>query len=193
MRKLFVWIPKTAGTAIFSQLQKEGMKLYLENNLHEFNNEGDACFGHFDVKALIKCRVISKEYWDNCKPFCVVRNPYARFVSLYNDFLKSGRIFPNTTIRKFATTLPTLTRKPGYYNVKDFSQAASQIEWLFPGIEIRRFEDIVKDLPHLNRSTDNHWMTYYDNELLKMVTDIYYDGITMLNYPIIERKDDFLQ
>ena len=189
MNKLFIWIPKTGGTSLFSQLQKEGMTLYLEDTIHKFKNEGSACFGHFDVKSLLRCRVINKDYWDNCQPFAVVRNPYDRFVSLYHDFLKSGRIFPNTTIRRFATILPTLTRRPGYFNVRDFSQTASQIEWLSPGIEIRRFEDIIKNLPHLNKSTDNPWMEYYDNELLKMVTDLYYDDITLLNYPLIERND----
>lgn len=181
---IFVWIPKTGGSSQFSELQKTGMKLYLEDNLHEFRNEGDACFGHFDVKLLSRNRVISKEYWEANKAFCVVRNPYDRFVSLYHDFLKSGRIFPDTTIRKFATILPTLTRKPGYYNVRDFSQTASQVEWIFPGVEIKRFEEITKALPHLNRSTEKPYMTYYNNELLKMVTNLYYDDFTLLGYTI---------
>lgn len=181
---IFVWIPKTAGSSLYSVLKEQGMKLYLDENLYEFDNKGSACFGHHDVKLLIKTRVISSDYWKNNKAFCVVRNPYHRFVSLYNDFLKSGRIFPNTTIRKFATILPTLTRKPGYYNVRDFSQTASQVDWIFEGVEIRRFEDVVKDLPHLNKSTDKDYMSYYDNELLKMVTNLYYDDFTILNYPI---------
>ena len=162
------------------------MKLYLEDNIHEFKNEGDACFGHFDVNLLIKLRTISKEYWQNTKAFTVVRNPYDRFISLYHDFLQSGRIYPNTTVRKFATILPTLTRTPGYYNVKDFSQTSSQINWIFEGVEIKRFEDIIKALPHLNKSTDKPYLEYYDSELLKMVTDLYYDDLTVLNYPILE-------
>lgn len=159
--------------------------LYLENNIHEFRNYGNACFGHFDVKQLIKMRTISKEYWQNTEAFTVVRNPYDRFVSLYNDFLKSGRIFPDTTIRKFATILPTLTRKPGYYNVKDFSQTSSQVNWLLPGVEIQRLEDMSNYLPHLNKSSDKPYLEYYDRELLNIVTDIYYDDLTILNYPIL--------
>lgn len=181
MNKLFIHIPKTAGTATFSQLQKEGMKLYLED-YNQFQNTGDACFGHLDVKKLLKVGVISKEYWSNTQAFAVVRNPYPRFVSLYNDFLKSGRIFPNTTIRKFATILPTLTRKPGLYNAENFSQTASQVDWLFPGVEIRRFEDITKYLPHLNKSTEGNHMDYYDSELLQMVGDLYADDFAILGY-----------
>ena len=183
--KLFVWIPKTGGTSYFSQLQKEGMQLYLEDDLHKFNNEGSACFGHIDVKVLLRGGVISKEYWENAEKFCVVRNPYDRFVSLYNDFLKSGRIFPDTSIRKFAVSLPTLTRKPGHYNVKDFSQTASQCEWIVPGVEIRRFEEVTKDLPHLNKSTDRDYMSYYNDELIQIVNTLYADDFAILNYKTI--------
>lgn len=185
MNKLFIHIPKTGGLSLFSELQKEGMKLYLEPDVHKFNNTGDACFGHIDVKLLLKCKVISKDYWDNTRTFAVVRNPYHRFVSLYHDFLKSGRIFPETTLRKFATILPTLTRKPGLYNARDFSQTASQVDWLFPGVEIRRFEDEVKDLPHLNRSTEGDHMSYYDSELIQMVNDLYAEDFAIFNYPVL--------
>lgn len=179
---IFIWIPKCGGTSIFSQ--QNGMKLYL-NNYHEFDNTGDVCFGHADVRELIKRKIITKEYWQNNKAFAVVRNPYHRFISLYFNRLKSGRLDPHVSMKNYAASvLPNVTRKPGLYNVKDFSQASSQVEWLFEGVEIRRFENLT-GLPHLNKSTEGKHMEYYDTELLRLVTDLYYDDLTILNYPII--------
>lgn len=183
--KLFVWIPKTGGTSVYEEFKiKFDMKLYLDN-YREFDNTGSVTFGHYDVKSLIKGQVITKDYWTKVHKLVVVRNPYHRFVSLYNDFLKSGRIFPDTTIRKFATILQNVTRKPGMYNVKDFSQAASQIDWIFDGVEIYKLEDWDDCPHHLNKSTEGNHMDYYTPELIRMVTDLYYDDFTILGYDIL--------
>lgn len=183
MNNLFIWIPKTSGTSTIFQMQS--MKVYLKD-YEQFDNTGDVCFGHADVKQLIKKQIISKEYWQNTKAFTVVRNPYHRFVSLYFNRIKSGRLQPDISMKHYAASvLPNVTRKPGLFNVMDFSQASSQVEWIFEGVEIRRFEDITKDLPHLNRSTEGDHMEYYDTELLKLVTDLYYEDFTILNYDIL--------
>lgn len=182
MNSLFIWIPKTAGTSLFSQLEKDGMQIFLD--YRKFENKGDVTFGHIDVKILLKLGVITKEYWQSCKPFAVVRNPYHRFVSLYHDFLNSGRIFPNISLDNFADILQNVRRKPCLQNTHHFSQAASQVDWLLPGVEIRRFEDVIQGMPHMNKSTQGDHMDYYYTSLKKKVAELYADDFAILNYDL---------
>jgi Sulfotransferase family len=177
---LFIWIPKTAGTSIADHYR---LKIYLDN-YREFNNDGNVTFGHIDVKLLLRAGVISKDYWEQAYKFTVVRNPYDRFISLYNDFKRSGRIDSRVTELRFAHTLQNVTRKPGLYNTLDFSQCASQMDWILPGIVIRRFEDIDVS-PHLNKSEHAPWQKYYNSELVRIVTDLYLDDFILLNYEMI--------
>lgn len=193
MNNLFIWIPKTGGTSIYNSLStKINMQIYIDN-YYTFNNTGNVTFGHADVGCLLSNQIITKEYWQNSNKFTVVRNPYSRFVSLYNDFKKSKRINGNTTLKEFANVISHFTRKPGLFNVMDYSQAASQVSWLLPGVEVYRLENITKlnrdfnlKISHENRTTFDDWLNYYCQETLKMVTDIYYDDFALLNYDIIE-------
>lgn len=170
---LFIWIPKTAGTSILSTYKN--MRVVLDQ---KFDNKGDVTFGHFDVKLLLRQGIISKEYWQQAYKFTVVRNPYDRFISLYQDFKRTGRIPRKLTEIQFAHTLLHVTRKPGLYNTLDFSQCASQVDWLLPGIEIKRFEQLdIK--PHLNKSFGQ---SCYTGELAGIVTELYRDDFILLNY-----------
>lgn len=178
---LFIWIPKTAGTSVLNAFP--GMRTFL-GNYKEFDNKGDVTFGHLDAKELLKQGVISNEYWQQTYKFTVVRNPYDRFISLFKDFKRSGRIHPKMSEVRFAHTLLYVTRKPGIYNTLDFSQCASQIEWVLPGVDIKRFEDL--ELPtHLNRSHRRPWEKYYNSELAYLVTTLYLDDLITLNYNIL--------
>lgn len=190
----FVWIPKTAGTSVYTLMsEKLDMKLYIEN-YQSFNNEGNVTFAHLDVIQLIKNRTIKKEYFDNTLFFSVVRNPYDRFVSLFYDYKKSRRIAPHTTIREFAWAMKQFTRKPGLYNVLDHSQASSQISWLFPGIKILKYENLyeemkrefsLEDIPHENKGIGSFWRDEFQNDdAKKLITELYYDDFTLLNYDI---------
>lgn len=186
MNNLFIWIPKTGGTSIYNALNKKmDMQLYTDNYT-AFDNIGNVSFGHADVSSLLQKQIVTKEYWQSCYKFTVVRNPYSRFISLYNDFRQSKRIPVDTTLKEFASVIEHFTRKPGLFNVMDYSQAASQVNWILPGVEVLRFECISSFCEqHENKGTLDYWLDYYTPETLKMVTDIYYDDLTLLNYEIL--------
>lgn len=187
---LFIWIPKTAGTSIYETLVHKGMVRFLDG-YEKFTNEGSVTFGHADIHNLIKSKIISKEYWSGCYPFMVVRNPYERFVSLWNYFIANNRLSPACTLFDFAYSVYNSTCSPGAYNVHDLSQAAAQHKWHLPGVNTFRFEnltvleqDLGINLQKLNVGKGNH-MNYYDTRSIKIVTDIYYDDFTLFNYDII--------
>jgi hypothetical protein len=191
---VFVWIPKTAGTSTFNAMsEKYKMSLFIEN-YREFKNEGNATFAHLDIISLIKDGIISKEYFSNTKFFTIVRNPYDRFVSLFNDYKKSCRISPSTTLREFAWAMKHFTRKPGLFNVLDHSQCASQNDWIFNGIEILKFENLtvelkekfnIDSLPHLNKTSVMAWQEYYGkDDSAKLVSELYKDDFLTLDYSL---------
>lgn len=202
MNKLFIWIPKTGGTTIFEAIKdKEGMEIYLDifsnfsNKVYyDFNNKGNVTFSHVDIRFLLKSQIINKEYWENSFKFCFVRNPYDRVVSLWNDFKKSKRINEDTTLNQFIWNLLHKTLRPCEYNVKDYSQCSSQVQWLLPNVNIFKFEKLDKTLneifninkvPYLNKSSNRDYTKEYDNNTLKLVTKLYYDDFCALDYPII--------
>lgn len=188
---LFTWIPKNAGSSFYSLMkERRGMSLYLDN-FHHFTNKSSVTFGHVDVRLLINMKIISKEYWDKAIKVAIIRNPYSRFISLYQDFLRSKRLAPDTTPKEFAHVLRHYSRAPGMYNVLDYSQCASQVSWLLPGVRLLRFEYLQEDVagvfgndyivPHEN-SSDVEWREFYDDELREMVYDLYYESFVLLNY-----------
>lgn len=193
---LFIHIPKCAGTSVYDALKKaHDMKLYLDapyNHYSNFDNKGNVCFGHLDVQQLIYEGVIKPEYWRETRHFAFVRNPYDRFMSLWADFKRSNRIHQGTTLWEFAWGLIHLSRKPTLHNAFDFSQCASQVDWLLPGTEILRFENLTEEMmrfgittvPHLNQGCTTSWQNAYDKETLKLVTELYLDDFVLLDYKI---------
>lgn len=189
---LFIWIPKNAGSSFFKLMQdKRNMRLYTQD-YYNFHNSGSVTFGHLNVRFLLEQRFITQEYWNSALKIAITRNPYSRFASLYHDFLRSHRIAPDTTPHSFAHALRSLSRKPGLFNAMDYSQAASQVSWLLPGITLFKFETLQQDifkmfgseyvLPHENNSGTDYRMLY-DEELQNMVYDLFYDAFVLLNYP----------
>lgn len=195
MNHLFTWIPKTAGTSLFKAMQtKYGMKLLLEHNFRDFDNQGSVSFGHLELGLLLEMQVIKKEYWDSANKFAVVRNPYDRFISLYFDFLRTSRIQPTCTPIQFAKACLHSERRPGLYNTFGFSQCSAQRKWIRIGVEIYRYEQLGElqtkldiSLPHENQgqySKFGSFEKHYDHELYQIVTELYYDDLVVLGYEV---------
>jgi hypothetical protein len=188
MNYLFIWIPKTSGTSIFEAMKVyHGMKLYLDD-YHKFENKGSVSFGHLDVSLLMQAGIISKDYWNSVRVFTVVRNPYDRFISLWSDFVRTSRVAPQTTPLQFAQALLNMPRNPGLKNAFGFSQCASQVKWILPGVMTYRYEDrelLPVHTEYLNSGNNDNWINYYDSELVSMVTELYRDDLILLNYPLL--------
>lgn len=180
MNTLFIWIPKTGGTsmAVDKNLQ------VITDNYHTFTNNGDVTFGHADIREILRKGYMSKEYWDDCYRFTIVRNPYTRFISLWRDYVRSKRTVASP--EEFAHILMHIgTRKIGMYNALDYSQCASQVEWIVPNIDILYLEEIAKtELPKLNDGKVEDWRVFYTANLYAMVNELYYDDFTILGYDI---------
>lgn len=189
---LFIWIPKNAGSSLYALLkEKQQMRLFMQD-YYQFDNKGSVTFGHLDVRQLLKSKIISQHYWESARKVAIIRNPYSRFISLYQDFMRSKRLNPYTTPKEFANVLNHYSRQPGLYNVLDYSQGASQISWLLPGVTLLRFEHLQEDvagvfgndyiLPHENAGDHDDWWSFYDHELQEMVYDLFYESFLVLGY-----------
>jgi hypothetical protein len=132
---IFIWIPKNAGTSVFTALHAHGMiKLKSpENVARYFRNSGRVTFGHMAVKPLVADGLVSPQFIRSAFKFAIVRNPYARAVSLYRYLL--GPLLSNwREPPSFADFLGILADgrydKIGPYNSRGLSQCNPQSEWL---------------------------------------------------------------
>ncbi|MFB9150294.1 sulfotransferase family 2 domain-containing protein [Roseovarius ramblicola] len=127
---VFIWIPKTAGSSVFSFLNAGlGMrKLKTVNHAMSFRNRGSVTFDHIHYLSLLKSGIVSGDYHDRAFKFSFVRNPYARVASLYNYStrreLLDGEGFDRFLDRVF------LRPPVGMYNRAGLSQTNPQTDWL---------------------------------------------------------------
>lgn len=126
----FLWIPKTAGTAVFEWLAEEISMIKLRDyrDFRAFPNMGAVTFGHVHYLSLRANRYVNDAFHDSSFRFTVVRDPYERVASLYG-YLQKHRGY----VENFGTFLRQLEmeRSPvGLYNAAGLSQANRQLDWL---------------------------------------------------------------
>ena len=97
---LFIHIPKTGGEFIQSKYNFyqhwKNSKVYKNvYKLKYFENNENFCFGHADIKLILENKIISKDFYNKSFKFCIVRNPYDRFLSIYLYFSKSTEYCKN--------------------------------------------------------------------------------------------------
>lgn len=144
---------------------------------------------------------LDKIIFDNYFKFTFCRNPWDRTVSLYHyykqsmNYYKNKQYIPDEVIRTFENFIEFLNTRNGKII------APSQLSWIKdlngnPRIDfVGRLEDyendwskvcskldIIKELPHLNKSDHKYYKTYYDKKLTKMVEKIYKEDIDFFKY-----------
>jgi hypothetical protein len=104
---LFIWIPKSAGTSVFTALSELGMRKYksIDKARHLFPDRGMTTFSHQSVPLLVSAGAVSADYVARAFKFAFVRNPYDRCASLYRYYVKMKRIPAETGFARFLTTL----------------------------------------------------------------------------------------
>lgn len=149
---IFVWIPKTAGDSITLSLQIERF-LTLEDAKEKFNNTGLVTFGHLSVYSLIEHGVISSEFHQTSEKFCVVRNPYDRFVSLLHYLKRVNRIPKEYKAIDLINDVRCGIPEVGDYNSIGISQCNTQVSWIenISLDTIIRFENLIEDFDLLKR------------------------------------------
>lgn len=177
---IFIWIPKTGGTTFTSWMHPE-MKVYTQPPYcFDLVYTAEMSFGHACPKELLRNNVIPKSVWDSHVKVAIVRNPYDRFVSLYHDFKRTGRIDNRLTQMQFARAILEMNPKPGFFNSDGLSQCALQVDWLLPGVRTNRFEETVgRAKVHLNKGD---YSDKISNDAIPHVNEFYRADFVTLNY-----------
>lgn len=142
---IFIWIPKTGGTTF---AEKNQLKVVTENYSEHIttydHNPINITYGHACPKKLLRMGIISSDAWRYGQKVTIVRDPYTRFVSLYHDYKRTGRIPTNFSQLDFIRGIIEMDPKPDFYNSYRLSMCAPQVEWLLPGINILKYEDHLR-------------------------------------------------
>lgn len=127
---LFIWVPKTAGTSVFTFLSAHlGMiKLKTAKQAMSFRNRGAVTFGHLHYLSLLEAGFVRREFHDSAFKFACVRNPYARAASLYN-YLRERNLAGDACFDRF---LDNIRHRPpiGFYNRSNLSMTNPISDWI---------------------------------------------------------------
>ena len=195
---VFIWIPKTAGTSLWSILDAPKLK-NLRRVKCRFTGRGIVTFGHMDYSQLVKRGYIPRLFDDSAYKFAFVRNPYARTVSLYS-YLKQIRILPaDESFLTFCRGLKENGCEPiGLYNTHGLSQCNPQVRWI-ENTEmsyIGKVESINNDaelvlrnlglpnigIPQLNVTDHPDFRGFYCSELKEIVEEFYAEDFRSFDY-----------
>ena len=198
---VFIWIPKTAGTSVFTSLQDANCEIFKTKETIEsdFPNEGVVTFGHVHYPLIKKANLVSDEFDRGSWKFCFCRNTYDRFLSLHSYLQKYDVVPTSTTFEDFCRQVGRDGCPPvGLYNQLGISQCNPQTHWL-EGVDIDfigRFENIGRDLrfvrknlglkssapPHMNKSHRPALAEGYTQETADIIYDFYRDDFDVFGY-----------
>lgn len=171
LKACFIHIPKNAGMSI------------------------ESVIGGYGHESVCDYFGVSGENMEGWNISAVVRNPYDRAVSIWAHGLQlRDCVFEwPTSFRDFVYDLP---RKLWWVH------ARPQYSFLLTkrgitAIHILRFEELPyayqtvcklhgienpPELPHVNQSDRETWANYYDSDLSRRITDIYYEDFDCFGY-----------
>lgn len=188
---LFIHIPKTAG----SSLNRTPILSKVDKKIHPF-------------RTTIVDKIKEIEAEDYFK-FCFVRNPYARFYSLYNYFYKMSESHPfhkyngqicevvqrYNTFEEFALAFPTLRIKNNFHfypqSKYTFQEGNKVVDYIG---RVETFKSSIDalceilgldsnfEIPHANQSTTGIWKDNYTTKSLQIVNEYYDDDFNFLSY-----------
>lgn len=197
---VFLWIPKTGGTTLYSCLPAPKLKT-TSSIRRRFPQRGIVTFGHMDYRALLGEGYVSQHFDKSAFKFSFVRNPYERAVSLFFYLKRAGALGSEESFLSFCRHLVECGCEPiGLYNVRGLSQCNPQVRWIerLDMDFIGRVENLADDcqvifselglgmpeLPWLN--VTNHEYNLWDaycSESLDMVESYYAEDFEQFNYP----------
>lgn len=202
---LFVWVPKCAGTSIYSLLRQHGCPAgRWDNPFDPFENRGFITFGHVDVCALVEVGVIFPDFFDRAFKFGFVRNPFDRMVSLYFYLkrIQCAEVPECMDFTGFCHKVALGEHSPvGLYNYRGLNQCNPMVDWLTDHSgrlivdDWGRYETIPADfarmarrlgitepLPHENRGEHRPYREYYSPETRAIVAEIYRRDLEFFGY-----------
>ncbi len=209
--KLFIWIPKTAGTSLVKTFNIKELIFRTRYDKIVYKNEDNITFGHASIKDILKKNIISQKQYDSFYKFTVVRNPYDRVVSLFfyrklnnkYSFKEWVRfLFKNKNNIAPLSHINVNPPPKGYFkNSKppldiNYSQIENiwnpMCKWIPEDIDnIYYLEDLSKvkeifdeniTIKKLNSRNHKKYNEYYDDETRNMIYEIYKDDFLRFNY-----------
>lgn len=208
---LFIHIPKCAGEFIqkkfnFYQNWKNSNVYKNEYFQEKFNNDQNFTFGHADINIFKKKNVISKKFYDKSFKFCIVRNPYSRFVSIFLYYKKHNILNKNYSFDNYINyvynnknNIPKNNSQNVNYKIYNLrSHLNQQKSWIPNDInKIYKFEDGLEKIcldivKHTNaKLIDNNFSKvnytikkkkYYNNNNFEKIYEIYKNDFLSFNY-----------
>ena len=191
---LFIWIPKTAGTSIYEAMSSSlNMKRYLKLPLAQksFTNLGSNTFGHISVDYLLNHGIIKNKYYNNAFKFCISRNPYDRFVSLFYYMKRHNRIPSDFKMIDFIRCIQDGIVPVGGYNFEGLSQCNKQVDWILniQVDEVFKFENLSEDILKLNKRTGKKINLLHKNKSKQRILD-YIDELDQETIKLINKYYD---
>ncbi len=206
---LFIWIPRTAGTSIWTALPGSKQEFRFDsagtpcNHKRDYKPQFDpdvACttFCHSHIRQVVRRGVISAEWLSEQLTFAFVRNPWDRLLSLYTYFqghssLHEGVGEFSAFVRNVCSGVDLL----GVQNYRGWSMANPQVRWLaiVPNF-IGRYERLDTDwvqlcelleipllqLPQANKTDHLPYREAYNATTAAMVGEFYKDDCKAFGY-----------
>lgn len=143
---VFIWIPKTAGTSIYTFLNKNLSLLKLNNKrtIYSFPNYGPVTFSHVSYNSLRHAGIVSERFHDDSYKFAITRCPYDRAVSLFYYLKQLKKINENLCFEGFLDLVHKSRPPIGLYNSTGISQTNPQCDWLIGNDNEIIVDDIFK-------------------------------------------------
>ena len=187
---IFIHIPKTAGTSLCNIFLKE--KAYIHTK------KGRYYQSHESVNDL---EITNSEEMDKYFTFSFVRNPFRRLVSYYNFKINTKYFPPKISFKEMCRKIYKKERK-GIRDRNFLLHTRSCCEYLINkngeiNIDfIGKVENLQKDfdficdkinlqkqiIPKQNKSKVVDYTDFYDNETIKITSDIYQSDLEKFSY-----------
>ena len=147
---VFIWIPKTAGTSIYTYLNKNLslIKVDKKRTVYSFPNYGPVTFNHISYNSLRHAGIVNDKFNNDSYKFAISRCPYDRAISLFYYLKKMKKIKENLCFEGFLDLVHRSRPPVGLYNSTGLSQTNPQCDWLIGNDneiipdDIFRFEEL---------------------------------------------------
>jgi len=108
LEKLFIHVPKCAGTSINKVLADHGFEIVMTlTELRKLVLEGEEkgprllTLDHLNTDILVSLGLLNRTQLENVEAFSVVRNPYSRLLSAYDFHKREGFVSEKTTLSRY--------------------------------------------------------------------------------------------
>jgi sulfotransferase famil protein len=200
---IFIHIPKTAGGAIEALLEahtpglKKTLRRRVLSKLPLRQTVSDAYIPGHATAAWIKAR-LGAIYFDSCKKFTVVRNPYDRIISHYEFIRQTARHHNSMAIQGMSFETYLKSRRPDQLSQAHFLtdrtgrmlvQYVAKFETLHSDLEpifdLLGFEERLSTESRMNTSEKKPRQEYLTPEAVSLINQKVAPDFSLLGYQLL--------